>query len=67
MPLFSDDIAICQTPVCEAKDQAKPSIEEVSMIGIDLAKNRFKLRGATTAGSVAFWKNLALLQFGGSS
>ena len=34
-------------------------MEQVSMIGIDLAKNSFQLHGARTDGSVAFRKKLS--------
>ena len=35
------------------------SMEQVSMIGIDLAKNSFQIHGARTDGSVAFRKKLS--------
>ena len=34
-------------------------MEQVSMIGIDLAKNSFQLHGARSDGSVAFRKKLS--------
>lgn len=37
---------------------------EVSIIGVDLAKNVFQLHGATADGSVVFRKKLSRLQFG---
>ncbi len=37
---------------------------EVSIIGVDLAKNVFQLQGASADGSVVFRKKLSRLQFG---
>lgn len=39
-------------------------MEEVSIIGVDLAKNVFQLHGASADGSVVFRKRLSRLQFG---
>ena len=38
-------------------------MEEVSIIGVDLAKNVFQLHGAAADGSVAFRKKLSRPQF----
>jgi len=38
-------------------------MEEVSIIGVDLAKNVFQLHGAAADGSVLFRKKLTRLQF----
>jgi transposase len=38
-------------------------MKEVSIIGVDLAKNVFQLHGASTDGSVVFRKKLTRLQF----
>jgi hypothetical protein len=39
-------------------------MDEVSIIGVDLAKNVFQLHGAAADGSIVFRKKLSRLQFG---
>jgi transposase len=39
-------------------------MKEVTIIGVDLAKNVFQLHGAAADGSVMFRKKLSWLQFG---
>ena len=64
MPLSPDGIAMCQTCGVEAQLTERTFMEEVSIIGVDLAMNVFQLHGAAAAGSVVFRKKLSRLQFG---
>ena len=41
-------------------------MKEISIIGVDLAKNVFQLHGTAADGSVLFRKKLSRLQFGRS-
>ena len=55
-----DGIAMCQVGgVVNAKRGRGASMEQVHMIGIDLAKNSFQLHGARADGLVAFRKKLS--------
>jgi len=49
--------------VSKPKLKEKASMGEVTIIGIDLAKNVFQLRGAASDGSVVFRKKLSRLLF----
>ena len=55
-----DGIAMCQgSGVVKATTKEEASMEEVTIIGIDLAKHSFQLHGARADGSVAFRKKLS--------
>ena len=55
-----DGIAMCQGGgVVNATTKEEASMDQVSIIGIDLAKNSFQLHGARADGSVAFRKKLS--------
>ena len=55
-----DGIAMCQVGgVVNAKMRKGASMEQVIIIGIDLAKNSFQLHGARADGSVAFRKKVS--------
>jgi transposase len=45
------------------KDQEELTMKDVSIIGLDLAKQVFQLHGATAAGEVVFRKKLSRKQF----
>jgi hypothetical protein len=45
------------------KDQEELAMKEVSIIGVDLAKQVFQLHGATAEGDVVFRKKLSRKQF----
>ena len=45
---------MCQGSGVEDRDKGEASIEKVSIIGLDLAKNVFQAHGACSDGSVAF-------------
>ena len=49
--------------VSKHKLKERASMEEVSIIGVDLAKNVFQLHGAAADGAVVFRKKLSRLQF----
>jgi transposase len=49
--------------VSKHKLKERASIGEVSIIGVDLAKNVFQVHGASADGSVLFRKKLSRLQF----
>ena len=49
--------------VSKHKLKERASMEEVSIIGVDLAKNVFQLHGAAADGVVVFRKKLSRLQF----
>ena len=51
-------LAVLRTQVKE-----RASMEEVSIIGVDLAKNVFQVHGAAADGSVVFRKKLSRPQF----
>jgi len=57
MPLSPDGPAMCHTCGVESTGE-KASMEEVSIIGVDLAKNVFQLHGAAADGSALFRKKL---------
>jgi transposase len=50
--------------VSKHKLKERASMEEVSIIGVDLAKNLFQLHGAAADGAVVFRKKLSRPQFG---
>ena len=54
-----DGIESCQVGVVLNHLREEASMEEVTIIGIDLAKNSFQLHGARDDGSVAFRKKLS--------
>ncbi len=50
-----DGIAMCQAcDVEKHKEKERASMENVTIIGIDLAKNVFQLHGAAADGSAVF-------------
>jgi transposase len=49
--------------VSKHKFKERASMGEVSIIGVDLAKNVFQLHGAASDGSVVFRKKLSRPQF----
>ena len=49
--------------VSKHKLKERASLEEVSIIGVDLAKNVFQLHGAAADGAIVFRKKLSRLQF----
>ena len=53
-----DGIAMCQGGVVFNPLKEEASMEQVSIIGIDLAKNSFQVHGARSDGSVAFRRKL---------
>ena len=53
-----DGIAMCQGGVAFNPLKEEASVEQVSIIGIDLAKNSFQVHGAHSDGSVAFRRKL---------
>ena len=55
MPLPPDGLAMCHTRGVEHKLKERASMEEVSIIGVDLAKNVFQVHGAVS------WKSRPLL------
>jgi hypothetical protein len=59
MPPFLDGIAMCQVRGDYSHAKKGASVEKVTIIGIDLAKNVFQLHGATSDGTVVFRKNLS--------
>ena len=54
---------MCQARGVEATSGGEGIHEEVTIIGVDLAKNVFQLHGAAADGSVVFRKKLSRPQF----
>jgi len=48
----------------KSREKERASVKEVSIIGVDLAKNVFQLHGAAADGTVVFRKKLSRPQFG---
>ena len=57
-----DDIAVCQFGDGHDHPEGKASMQDATIIGIDLAKRSFQVHGATADGSVAFRKKLSRTQ-----
>lgn len=49
--------------VIKPRKERKTSLKEVTIVGVDLAKNVFQLHGAAADGSVVFRRKLTRLQF----
>jgi hypothetical protein len=58
MPLSPDGIAMCKLAVSKHKLKERASMEGVTIIGVDLAKNVFQLQGAAAGWPVVFRRKL---------
>jgi hypothetical protein len=63
MPLSLTASRCAKLVVSKHKLKERASMEEVSIIGIDLAKNVFQAHGAAADGSVVYRKKLSRPQF----
>jgi hypothetical protein len=55
----SDGIAMCQCDISRGHIKEGASMEEVTIVGLDLAKRFFQLHGANADGGVAFRRKLS--------
>ena len=64
MPLSPPTASRCaKLAMSKLKLEETASMREVTIVGVDVAKNVFQLHGAASDGSVVFRKKLSRLQF----